>query len=55
MESTPHPNLPALLADEILIVQVLLNLLHNAVNAVGNVSDPRIVVRAGPMEEADES
>lgn len=46
IESIPAPGLPAVLADEILIVQVLLNLLHNAIDAVSQVDDPRIVVRA---------
>ena len=51
VESAPSPNLPAVLADEILIVQVLLNLLHNAIDAVGELPDPRIVVRAERVEE----
>jgi len=51
VESAPAANLPAVLADEILIVQVLLNLLHNAIDAVGDLADPRIVVRAEPVED----
>ena len=51
VESPRNPNLPAVLVDQILIVQVLLNLLHNAIDAVSNVSDPRIVVRAGLLED----
>jgi PAS domain S-box-containing protein len=45
------PNLPPVLADEILIVQVLLNLLHNAIDAVSQVADPRIEVRAQALIE----
>ncbi len=46
VESLRDRNLPAVLADQILIVQVLLNLLHNAIDAVSEISEPRIVVRA---------
>ena len=38
--------LSRVLADEILITQVLLNLLHNAIDAVVNAAEPRIVVSA---------
>ena len=44
LDSRLDPNLPPVLADEILMVQVLLNLLHNAVDAVAEVASPRIRV-----------
>jgi len=51
MESRLDTNLPSVLADEILIVQVLLNLLHNAVDAVAEVANPRIRIGARLPEE----
>ncbi|MFM9968994.1 MAG: sensor histidine kinase [Burkholderiales bacterium] len=50
IEWTHDPRLPPVLADQILIVQVLLNLLHNAIDAVSECRDPRIWIRA---EQAD--
>ncbi len=46
VESRLAPNLPAVRADEILIVQVLLNLLHNAIDALAEAADPRIRISA---------
>lgn len=45
VEVEKQPHLPAVLVDEILIVQVLLNLLHNAIDAVSEVADARICIR----------
>lgn len=44
-------DLPPVLADGILILQVLLNLLHNAIDAVSDAADPAITVCAEIRED----
>jgi signal transduction histidine kinase len=45
IEIRSEPGLPAVIADESLISQVLLNLLINAADAVANIDEPRIEIR----------